>query len=86
MEMWGLKTHLLQAIGNKILKENINTEIIYCTSENFTNDVIEGIRRKEILSIKKKYRNCDLFLIDDIQFLENKTTTQEEFFHTSMNF
>ena len=76
------KTHLLQAIGNKILKENINTEIIYCTSENFTNDVIEGIRRKEILSIKKKYRNCDLFLIDDIQFLENKTTTQEEFFHT----
>ena len=76
------KTHLLQAVGNKILKENKEIEIIYCTSENFTNDVIEGIRRKKILFIKKKYRNCDLFLIDDIQFLENKTTTQEEFFHT----
>ena len=76
------KTHLLQAVGNKILKENTEIEVIYCTSENFTNDIIEGIRRKEISSIKKKYRNCDLFLIDDIQFLENKTSTQEEFFHT----
>ena len=76
------KTHLMQSIGNEVLEKNKNLKIIYCTSEKFTNDVIEGIRKNEIHYVKKKYRNCDLFLIDDIQFLEHKTATQEEFFHT----
>ena len=76
------KTHLMQSIGNEVLEKNKTLKIIYCTSEKFTNDVIEGIRKNEIHYVKKKYRNCDLFLIDDIQFLEHKTATQEEFFHT----
>ena len=76
------KTHLMQAIGNEILEKNKSLKIIYCTSENFTNEVIEGIRKKETSYIKKKYRNCDILLIDDIQFLEDKVKTQEEFFHT----
>ncbi len=76
------KTHLMQSIGNKILEKNKSIKTIYCTSENFTNDVIEGIRKGEITLTKEKYRNCDLLLIDDIQFLEQKIKTQEEFFHT----
>ena len=76
------KTHLMQSIGNKIFEINKEIKIIYCTSESFTNDVIEGIRKGEIIITKEKYRNCDLLLIDDIQFLEQKTKTQEEFFHT----
>lgn len=76
------KTHLMQSIGNRVFEKNKNVDIIYCTSESFTNDVIEGIRNGEITLTKEKYRNCDLLLIDDIQFLEQKTKTQEEFFHT----
>ena len=76
------KTHLIQSIGNRVFKEKKSIKTIYCTSENFTNDVIEGIRKGKMNLIKEKYRNCDLLLIDDIQFLEEKIKTQEEFFHT----
>ena len=72
----------MQSIGNKVFKEKKSIKTIYCTSENFTNDVIEGIKKGKINLIKEKYRNCDLLLIDDIQFLEQKLKTQEEFFHT----
>ena len=76
------KTHLLQAIGLESLEKNKDLNVYYCSSEKFTNDVIEGIRFQNIDKIRSKYRNLDVLLIDDIQFLENKDSTQEEFFHT----
>lgn len=75
------KTHLIQAIGNKIKESNPNAKIQYSNSEVFTNEVINGIRYRNIQDVRNKYRNVDLLLIDDIQFLENKESTQEEFFH-----
>ena len=74
------KTHLMQSIGNEIKIKN--KKVLYCTSETFVNDFIDGIRHKTIGKVKEKYRECDCLLIDDIQFLENKEATQEEFFHT----
>lgn len=74
------KTHLLQAIGNKFL-ENGKT-VIYVTIEQFTNDFTYSLRNKSMEHFRKKYRNCDVLLIDDIQFLSGKEQTQEEFFHT----
>lgn len=76
------KTHLIQSIGNKVLEKNKKIKTIYCTSEKFTSDIVYGIMNNKTNFLKNKYRNCDLLLIDDIQFLENKTATQEEFFHT----
>jgi chromosomal replication initiator protein len=82
------KTHLIQAIGNKISQENPNKKIIYCTGENFTNELIEslhkgkGKRAYETDSFRKKYRTADVLIIDDIQFIAGKEATQEEFFHT----
>ncbi|MDH5560696.1 MAG: chromosomal replication initiator protein DnaA [Deltaproteobacteria bacterium] len=75
------KTHLVQAIGNqaKISQKNIN--ILYANSRDFTNDVINEIRFGKIQTVRNKYRSVDLLIIDDIQFLENKETTQQEFFH-----
>ncbi|MBU3915701.1 chromosomal replication initiator protein DnaA [bacterium] len=75
------KTHLIQAIGIKARSSQSNPKIQYTNSERFTNEVINGIRFKNISKIRNKYRDIDLLLIDDIQFLENKESTQEEFFH-----
>jgi chromosomal replication initiator protein len=74
------KTHLLQAIGNKFLENG--RSVIYVTIEQFTNDFTFSLRNKSMEHFRNKYRNCDVLLIDDIQFLSGKEQTQEEFFHT----
>lgn len=74
------KTHLLQAIGNELAKST--EKILYVTSEKFTNDYINEVQSGRAKFLKEKYRNIDLLLIDDIQFLGGKDGTQEEFFHT----
>jgi chromosomal replication initiator protein len=76
------KTHLMQAIGNQLRQRNSACRIFYLSSEQFMNEMIESIQRNRTLDFKNKYRNADLLLIDDIQFLAGKETTQEEFFHT----
>ncbi len=76
------KTHLMQAIGNEMYRKNNDTKIIYCTGEIFSNEVISAIMNNQNESFRKKYRNIDLLLIDDIQFLAGKNKCQEEFFHT----
>lgn len=76
------KTHLLNAIGNKVLEDNPNARIKYLSSETFINDFLEHLRLNDMDNFKKTYRNLDLLLIDDIQSLRNKASTQEEFFHT----
>ena len=77
------KTHLIQAIGNEIKQKYENrVKVKYVSSEKFTNDVIYGIRNRRMEDMKEKYRNVDVFIIDDIQFIGGKTSTEEEFFHT----
>ena len=79
------KTHLMHSIANFILKNNPNAKILYVTSEKFTNELIDAIRNKNNIStteFREKYRNNDVLLIDDIQFIIGKESTQEEFFHT----
>lgn len=79
------KTHLMQAIGNYILKQNPSLKVMYVTSEIFTNELIESIKTEKNTSNKnfrEKYRNVDVLLIDDIQFIIGKESTQDEFFHT----
>ena len=76
------KTHLLNAIGNKVLVDNPHARVKYVSSETFINDFVEHLRLNDMDNFKKTYRNLDLLLIDDIQSLRNKATTQEEFFHT----
>ena len=76
------KTHLMQAIGNQILSNNLNNKVIYVTSETFTNQLINALRDQATDKFRNKYRNIDVLLIDDIQFIANKKSTQEEFFHT----
>ncbi|MET3645117.1 chromosomal replication initiator protein DnaA [Streptococcus gallinaceus] len=76
------KTHLLNAIGNKVLQNNPNARIKYVASETFINDFLEHLRLNKMEAFKNTYRNLDLLLIDDIQSLSNKATTQEEFFNT----
>jgi len=76
------KTHLLSAIGNFINEEDQNLKVLYITSEQFTNDVINSIRHEKMAEFRKRYRNIDVLLIDDIQFISGKERTQEEFFHT----
>ena len=76
------KTHLMHAIGNEILKRTPNKKVLYVTSEKFTNDFINGIRDKSNERFREKYRNLDVLLIDDIQFIAGKEGIQEEFFHT----
>ncbi len=76
------KTHLMHAIGHHVMKTNSGTRVVYVTSENFTNELINSIRDEKNAEFRKKYRNVDVLLIDDVQFLAGKERTQEEFFHT----
>jgi len=76
------KTHLMQAIAHLVVERKAGAKIIYATSEDFTNGLINSIRDDRMASFRNKYRNIDLLLIDDIQFLAGKERTQEEFFHT----
>ena len=76
------KTHLMHAIGNEILKNNPNLRVLYVSSEKFLNDFIASIREGQPREFQNKYRNIDVLLVDDIQFLYTKERTQEEFFHT----
>lgn len=76
------KTHLLQAIANDVYRNNPSKKIVYETSEEFTNEVVEAIRTNTTSLLKRKFRNLDLLLIDDVQFLSGKEKIQEELFHT----
>ncbi len=76
------KTHLLFAIINELMKNDSGLKIVYKTCEDFMNEMIEAIKESDTYSFKEKYRSCDVLLIDDIQFLAGKESTQEEFFHT----
>ena len=76
------KTHLMQAIAQHVLHHNPGLQCVYMTSEQFTNELIESIHHKTATQFKQKYRNVDILLIDDIQFIAGKRSTQEEFFHT----
>ncbi len=82
------KTHLMQATGNKILRQNPGLKVIYCTGESFTNELIENLQKGKrngkytSNEFRDKFRKADILLIDDIQFIAGKEATQEEFFHT----
>lgn len=76
------KTHLLQATGNAILKQMPRATVVYTTTEDFTNQVIEAIQHQRMEQFRRRYRVVDVLIIDDVQFLANRERTQEEFFHT----
>ncbi len=76
------KTHLLHAIGNRAIDRNPDINVLYVSSERFTNDLINAIRRQQTEDFRHRYRNIDILMIDDIQFIAGKDGTQEEFFHT----
>jgi chromosomal replication initiator protein len=76
------KTHLMQAIGVHIIRNNPSTKVLYVSTEMFTNELITAINDNKTRSFRNKYRKVDVLLIDDIQFLQGKEATQEEFFHT----
>jgi chromosomal replication initiator protein len=76
------KTHLMQAIGHEIKRRALQTAICYVSSEKFTNEMINSLRYDKMTSFRDKFRNVDVLLVDDIQFLAQKERTQEEFFHT----
>lgn len=76
------KTHLLSAIGNYFSKKHPNLKMIYITCEQFTNDMIRSLQNQKMAEFRNRYRNVDMLLIDDIQFITGKERTQEEFFHT----
>jgi chromosomal replication initiator protein len=76
------KTHLMNAVGLEAIKKDSGAKIICCSGEQFTNDIVEGIRKKTTQEFRNKYRKLKALLIDDIQFIAGKDTIQEEFFHT----
>jgi len=77
------KTHLLHAIGNHVLQRNPSARIVYLSAEQFVNELIESLQRKQMIEFRRKYRDSfDLILIDDIQFIAGKSSSEEEFFHT----
>jgi chromosomal replication initiator protein len=76
------KTHLMQAIGNEVLKRNPNKKIQYVTCETFTNEMVEALGKHRMEQFKNSYREVDVLILDDVQFISGKEKTQEEFFHT----
>jgi len=76
------KTHLMHSIAHFVLNQNPDAKVLYVTSEKFTNELIEAIQKKTTIQFREKYRSIDILLIDDIQFIIGKESTQEEFFHT----
>ena len=78
----GGKTHLMVSVAHEALKDKPETKVYFCTGEDFTNDIVEGIRNKTTQAFRNKYRKLDILLVDDIQFIAGKDSVQEEFFHT----
>ena len=76
------KTHLMQAIAHFIINNSPTLKVLYVTSETFTNELIDSVKNQKNSEFREKYRNIDILLIDDIQFIIGKESTQEEFFHT----
>ena len=76
------KTHLMNAIGNAVIDKMSDLIVLYVSSEQFTNEVVSALRHERMSDFKEKYRNVDILLLDDIQFIANKPATQEEFFYT----
>lgn len=76
------KTHLMHAIGHYVLSQNPNAHVKYVTSEVFVNEMVTALNQKTLTAFREKYRNIDVLMVDDIQFLAGKTGSQEEFFHT----
>lgn len=76
------KTHLMNAIGYRVLRNNIESKVLLCTGEQFTNDIVMGIRTKLTQNVRDKYRKLQALFVDDIQFIAGKDAVQEEFFHT----